>query len=247
MCNVASVSSDHNDMSQMNVAFAGLTAAGKTTHCHLLAARLGYSVVEAAPILLELLGMSDAAGPRFWFDHLEETERRREGDSIDDRLEAILLSLVATREATVFDTWALPWLSDQPMILIWIESDYQSRAMKCFVSQGESPSATLASCGELVIRKDSETRERLSRRHSFDLYRDHSSFDAVLNNSVLITEPTRSSADRGIAMFEPYVYATVGWLRNGNLRPLQQLAHREPDTYGQVVAHVRGLPPVLNA
>lgn len=38
-----------------NIAFAGLTAAGKTTHAQRLAADLGYDYVSATNILFEIL------------------------------------------------------------------------------------------------------------------------------------------------------------------------------------------------
>jgi cytidylate kinase len=44
-----------------NIAFAGLTAAGKTTHARRLAADLGYSYVLATDILFEILRMPAGA------------------------------------------------------------------------------------------------------------------------------------------------------------------------------------------
>ncbi len=41
-----------------NIAFAGLTAAGKTTHARRLAADLGYRYVSATDILLEILALA---------------------------------------------------------------------------------------------------------------------------------------------------------------------------------------------
>jgi hypothetical protein len=40
-----------------NIAFAGLTAAGRTTHARLLAEQLGYEVVSATTIILDILGV----------------------------------------------------------------------------------------------------------------------------------------------------------------------------------------------
>jgi cytidylate kinase len=49
-----------------NIAFAGLTAAGKTTHARRLAADLGYRYVSATDILLEILQVRDP-GADLWF------------------------------------------------------------------------------------------------------------------------------------------------------------------------------------
>ena len=49
-----------------SIAFAGLTAAGKTTHAQRLAADLGYDYVSATDILFELLRVPRDAHP--WFN-----------------------------------------------------------------------------------------------------------------------------------------------------------------------------------
>jgi len=48
-----------------NVAFAGLTAAGKTTHAQLLAADLGYDYISATDISFEILPVPGDTHP--WF------------------------------------------------------------------------------------------------------------------------------------------------------------------------------------
>ena len=46
-----------------NIAFAGLTAAGKTTHARRLAADLGYGYVSATDILFEILQVRPRRAP----------------------------------------------------------------------------------------------------------------------------------------------------------------------------------------
>lgn len=60
-----------------NIAFAGLTAAGKTTHARRLAADLGYSYVSATDILLEILRVPDP-GAHLWFTQLDAITAARE-------------------------------------------------------------------------------------------------------------------------------------------------------------------------
>ena len=117
-----------------NIAFAGLTAAGKTTHAKRLAWALGYNYVSATDILLEILDI-DEPGDQIWFTRLDEINAVRGDGAVDAELEERLVQMNRTRNRTVFDTWALAWIGDDPLVRIWIESDLESRSRKCFVSE----------------------------------------------------------------------------------------------------------------
>lgn len=49
-----------------NIAFAGLTAAGKTTHAKILAEQLGFEYISATKTILEIIGL-DHEPERIWF------------------------------------------------------------------------------------------------------------------------------------------------------------------------------------
>src|ERR1700722_1126118 len=116
----------------MNIAFAGLTAAGKTTHAKRLAADLGYEYVSATSILFDILGLS--ADPHPWFNQAATVNAARDSGGADAALEERLLDLARTCDRTVFDSWALAWICPVPIARIWIESDLPSRTRKCLVS-----------------------------------------------------------------------------------------------------------------
>jgi cytidylate kinase len=185
-----------------NIAFAGLTAAGKTTHAQLLAADLGYSYVSATDILFDILQLPRGGNP--WFTQLDAISAAREGDAVDDELEARLEDLAQARDQTVFDSWALAWISPVPMARIWIESDLPSRTRKCLVSLGDAP-RPLAECETVLRAKDDHNRAMFLRRHGFDLFRDRARYHAVLCNSHLIPGATQRDAERGIEAFAPIV------------------------------------------
>jgi len=190
-----------------NIAFAGLTAAGKTTHARLLADALGYSYVSATDILFEILRVPEQ-GRDIWFTQLDAISAAREGDAVDDELESRLEGLARTRDRTVFDSWALAWICPSPMVRIWIESDLASRTRKCLVSLGEEP-RSLAECEAVLRAKDDHNRAMFLRRHGFDLFRDRSRYHAVLCNSHLIPCPASRDARRGIEAFAPVVRAVA--------------------------------------
>ncbi|ONH22647.1 cytidylate kinase family protein [Pseudofrankia asymbiotica] len=190
-----------------NIAFAGLTAAGKTTHARRLAAELGYEYVSATDILLGLLGIRDPS-EEVWRTRLEEIHAAREDGSVDAELEERLVSLSRARRRTVFDTWALAWIGDGPLVRIWIESDLESRARKCQVSLGAAR-PSLPNCRALLGSKDTFNREVFRARHGFDLFIDRDRYDAVLDNSHLIPQATAATAHAGIDAFAPIVHAAA--------------------------------------
>lgn len=195
-----------------NIAFAGLTAAGKTTHARLLADHLGYKYVSATEILLDILGFKSQDPKRVWFQHMDEIEQARTDETVDEELESRLIELADSKDGLVLDTWALPWIYSAPLVRIWIESDRLSRHWKCYVSQGDSPRLTLEECAALIDRKDGATRQSFLKRHNFDLFSDHGVFDAALTNTHMIDAPTATASKVGIQTFEPVMRMVTEYL-----------------------------------
>lgn len=202
-----------------NIAFAGLTAAGKTTHAKILAEQLGYTYVSATEIILEILNIADNPDT-VWFTNYDEIEKAREGDKIDIELEHRVRELANNNDGLVLDTWAMAYIYDGPLIRIWIESDEASRTRKCFVSQNEK-TLDLAGCKSLITQKDGDTREKFLRRLNFDLFTDMSKYDAVISNSSLIPEATDESSQLGIHSFTPVVKDVSDYLINRSQGALQ--------------------------
>jgi cytidylate kinase len=194
--------------STTNIAFAGLTAAGKTTHARRLAEELGYDYVSATDILLDILGIS-GEHDQVWFTQLDHINQARDSGDVDAELEQRLLGLCRTRHRTVFDTWALAWIGSDPLVRIWIESDPASRTRKCYVSQGEAPGLGQAECRTLIRQKDNYNRKIFRRRHGFDLFTDRGRYDVVLCNSHLIPTATMAAAKTGVEAFAPVVSRAV--------------------------------------
>lgn len=209
-----------------NIAFGGLTAAGKTTHAKRLAAELGYDYVSATDILLALLGINEPSD-QVWFSRLHEIQDARDGDAIDIELEARLMELARTRTRTVFDTWALAWIGDARMVRIWIESDLESRVRKCVVSQPDKQLGP-EECRALIEEKDGFYRAIFRRRHGFDLFTDRHRYDAIICNSHLIPEATTAAASRGIESFAPVVNAVATAIMNSKEPAFDNLQEHYP-------------------
>ena len=186
----------------MNIVIAGLTAAGKTTHALLIARSLGYDYVSASALMLARLSIETGESNTFWVRRLAEVEKRRDERPVDRDVNEHLRSELHLRDRTVFDSWSAAWLGGPPCVRIFIESDASSRARKARVSQEpHGPYLPVAGCQELIERKDRSTAARLRPLLGVDIRYDRSPFDLVLDNSMLIDEPTIASSVRGIKIF----------------------------------------------
>ena len=196
--------------------FAGLTAAGKTTHAKLLASELGYDYVSATEMLVKLAGVEPDPGQSIWSNQEKYAyiQNLRSSRALDDELEQALLEMIRTCTHTVFDTWAMAWLADVPTLRVWIESDRLSRTLKCLVSD-RARNIKISDAVQIIDKKDSDTRNILLARHGFDIFKDFEDFDLVLSNTFLISEPTVEATKRGIARFSPSVLKGIrycmGW------------------------------------
>lgn len=194
----------------MNIVFAGLTAAGKTTHALLIARRLGYDYISASAVMLDRLSMEPDESNTLWVNRLVEVEQRRHERPVDRDVNDYLRAELRRRDRTVFDSWAAAWLGGPPCLRIYIESDRDSRALKVRVSQEpHGPFLSLAACQSLIDRKDGSTATTLLPLLGVDVRYDRSPFDLVLDNSMLIDEPTIASATRGIKAFHNRLVAAI--------------------------------------
>lgn len=208
-----------------NIAFAGLTAAGKTTHAQRLAADLGYDYVSATDILFEILRVPRDTHP--WFNQADAISAARQDGTVDAELESRLIDLARTRDRAVFDSWALAWICPVPVVRIWIESDMPSRTRKCLVSLGSEP-RPLGECEAVLRSKDDYNRAMFLRRHGFDLFRDRERYHAVLCNSHLIPSATGQESRRGIEAFAPIVRDAALAVLEGGADGLAELQAGHP-------------------
>jgi cytidylate kinase len=218
-----------------SIAFAGLTAAGKTTHAQRLAADLGYEYVSATDILFELLRVPRDAHP--WFNQADAISAAREDGAVDAKLESRLVDLARTSDRVVFDSWALAWICPVRVLRIWIESDLPSRTRKCQVSLGDEP-RPLAQCEGVLRAKDDYNRAMFRRRHGFDLFTDRERYQAVLCNSHLIPTATGQESRRGIEEFAPVVRDAALAIMSADAGGMAELRARHPSE----IHSIRGIP-----
>lgn len=178
----------------IRIIVSGLTAAGKTTHCKQIAELLSVPYFSGSGLLSEMLGL-----PGHW---TPAVDLARDKGAVDREVDQLMVSKLKSSARGVFDAWTLPWLTTEPAVRIWIESDQPSRVRKATVTElrrGLHPKA--GDVHRVVDEKDAFSRRLFARLYGFDLFTDHEIFDLVLDNSQYIPRATIPDSDKGISSF----------------------------------------------
>jgi cytidylate kinase len=147
----------------------GLTAAGKTTHAVLLAQQLQIDYVSASQLMFAEMGYVDPGDHDTWIVRSAQVAEWRESGTVDRNVNIRLLQRVENPEPAIFDSWALPYMAaESPLIrsnvfFLHLESDLNSRAVRCLVSQGARPAGSVSEAARLIKGKDSSSRDQFQR------------------------------------------------------------------------------------
>jgi len=175
-----------------NVMISGLTSAGKTTHAMLTKSERGFQYVSASSILMRRLDIDANKVPKnFWVGRTGSlvNEKRQADHLIDSWVDQQLIAAAFEQKDIIFDSWGLPWLSNESALRIWLESSIESRCWKAMVSHGTD---LIHTYNELYV--ELEKKDAFSREHfltcGFDIFRDYGVFDYIIDISTFIAAPT---------------------------------------------------------
>jgi cytidylate kinase len=196
-----------------SVCISGLTAAGKTTHSHLLAGEFGLTYVSGSQIQLNFMGVSPIQTKDFWITQ----EAKAFWDKTQfKRIDAELIRLESIAEGYVFDTSTMPWRHKRPALCIWLESTPQSRVLKSIVSHRGRGRFSRDGYFERILEKDAATISLYKDLYDIDIGADLSCFDLILDISTLIKEPTLEASLKSIAIAHSIIRSAVGSYLTGD-------------------------------
>lgn len=172
-----------------NVFVCGLPGCGKSTLVDAIAKKFRLKAIHTSGILRELKAKAEAeirvekAQKNIgWWETKEGMsylKQRMKDSSFDKKLDALLLKLVAKGNAA-FDSWTLPWLSENGY-KIWLAASQEVRARRIAGRDRRLFKEVLA-----AIRSREEMNIPLYRKlYGFELGSDLSPFDLVLNTENL--------------------------------------------------------------
>ncbi len=212
-----------------NLCIAGLTAAGKTTHSHLLAGEFGLTYVSASQILLNFMGVSPIQNRDFWITPAAKAFWKEDQN---DRLDEELSRIEGMREGCIFDTWAMPWRRRRPALSIWLESTLESRVLKSIVSHHGENEFGLGEYAERIADKDRVISSLYRNRYGFEIGVDFTCFDLVIDISSLIAEASLDAALESIRIAHSIIGPAAAYYLTGRRRfrdRLQTAAERHKD------------------
>lgn len=196
-----------------NVFVAGLTAAGKTTHCYLLAGRFGLSYVCGSQIHLAINGLGPIQDRTFWVtERARELVTRSQFEQVDRELCHVERRICGA----IFDSWIMPWRKSRNGLCIYLESTFESRVMKAAVSRREINYAVTAEYREDVRKKDLAAITLYHDMYDVDITRDLSCFDLILDISSFIDAPTFEASQASIMRTQKVLDAAVGYYFTGS-------------------------------
>ncbi len=195
-----------------NVCISGLTAAGKTTHSHLLAGEFGMTYVSGSQIQLNFMGVSPIQSRDFWVT--EEAKKFWDADQFK-KIDAELLRLECGRHGVIFDTSTMPWRHRRPALCIWLESTMESRVLKSIVSHHGRGRIAISEYNGLIAEKDDATITLYEKLYKIKIGTSLDCFDLILDISNLITEPTLTSSENSIQITHSIIRNAVGWYLTG--------------------------------
>ncbi len=191
-----------------NVCISGLTAAGKTTHSHLLAGEFGLTYVSGSQIQLNFLGVSPIQAKDFWIT--KEASKLWDAEQFK-RIDSELLKIESINTGCIFDTSTMPWRHQRAALCIWLESSLESRVLKSIVSHHGNSHYSLKEYPQKIGSKDKATIDLYRSLYNIEIGTDLTPFHLILDLSQLIHAPTLDGSLRSIAIAHKVIRLAVAW------------------------------------
>ncbi len=131
--------------------------------------------VSASQLMFAEIGFRDPGQHDAWTHHAPEIAHARESGLVDAAVSRELLVRAESSTPIVFDSWTLPYMARESASLrkavffLKLDSDINSRAVRCLVSQGADAKYSITEAVNLIRSKDLSSRERFKSLFGFDI------------------------------------------------------------------------------
>ncbi len=166
----------------------GFSGSGKSTMVNLIGKKFGLRVIHPSGILRKLLekkpiNLKETQYNKGFWESKKGIklfkERLKEEKPLDILSDKILLKEIAKGNVAI-DSWSLPWLTDKG-IRIYLKTNLGVRAKRVAKRSKISYERAL----KTIKMKDEETRKLFERVYGFDIKKEHSVFNYIINTNKL--------------------------------------------------------------
>ena len=163
---------------------SGMTGCGKSSVAKRLAKKYGLEYFSGGDALKTLaVEMGYRSSGKGWWETDEGMrflQQRVKESTFDTKVDERLLKW-AGRGDVVLDSWTMPWLLKGKGFKVWLEASVKVRAERVAGRDGISLDRALT----ILKKKDEKTMVIYKNLYGFDLGRDFSPFDLVLDSNKL--------------------------------------------------------------
>jgi len=165
------------------ICVSGMTGCGKSTVARRLAEKYGLRYVSGGNALkaLAIEAGYKPAETGWWEtdEGMKFLRQRMEDSKFDKKVDEKLMEL-AKQGNVVLDSWTMPWLLKEGF-KVWLEASVNVRAKRVAERDGIDVERALG----ILKKKDEKTRVIYKGLYGFDLGKDFSPFDLIIDTDVL--------------------------------------------------------------
>lgn len=165
------------------ICICGMTGCGKSTLAKRIAGKYGLKYLSGGDALKALaIEAGYKPAEKGWWETdegLRFLEQRVKDINFDRRVDQKLIELAKSGDV-VLDSWTMPWLSDEGF-KVWLEASTDVRAKRL----AERDNITIRKALAVMEKKEEKTRSIYRSLYGFNLGKDFSPFNLILDTSEL--------------------------------------------------------------
>lgn len=122
------------------------------------------------------MGYHNAGDQTPWTRDMGKITALRQTGAVDDAVTRELLARAEGDIPTVFDSWTMPFIAHESstlksnVLFVQLESDINSRAIKCLVSQGAGSRSSISEAINIIKNKDNSSRDQFKEFFGIDIF-----------------------------------------------------------------------------